>query len=186
MELPFFVKSIEEDGDVRAIDLKEKPRKLFFLWLEWRGQSKRAPKKSSIDPVGIARAGIMPDVWLIERLENGRFRFSLTGENSINAFERGLRGKTVEETYDAPRADLANYRYSRIINDECIEFSRGPVIRNGKLCYYAHRILLPLLNDAGESAFAIGVADQENYDRNAMGEPEFFYDSIVMTPVAKL
>jgi hypothetical protein len=186
MELPFFVTSMEENGDVRAMDLREKPRKLFFLWLEWRGDSKRAPRKSDIDPVAIARAGIMPDVWLIERLETGRFRFSLTGENSINAFERGLRGKTVEETYDAARADLANYRYARIIEDERAEFSCGPVMRNGRLCYYAHRILLPLLNDAGESAFAIGVADQENYDRDATGEPEFFYDNIVMTPVARL
>jgi len=107
MELPFFVRSLEEDGDVRAIDLKEKPHKLFFLWFEWRGNRERAPKKSSIDPVAIARAGIMPDVWLIERRENGQFRFSLTGENWINAFERGLRGKTVEETYDAPRAELS-------------------------------------------------------------------------------
>jgi hypothetical protein len=128
----------------------------------------------------------MPDVWLIERLENDQFRLSLTGEKSISSFERGLRGKTVEETYDAPRADFANYRYARIINDERVEFSCGPVTRNGSLCYYAHRILLPLLNDSNEGAFAIGVADQENYNRDARGEPEFFYDSIIMTAVAKL
>lgn len=188
MDLPFFVRSMDEDGDIPFAELGPKPRQLLTLWQGWRKESGRAPLKTDLDPVSLGHAGLMPDVWIIGQPEPGLFRFSLAGERAINTTNQPLRGKTVEETFDPPRASFANYRYRRIIRDECIEYSRGPVLHNGKLHYYANRLILPLRNQDGVSAYAIGVVEAEGYDPHTeiSGSLEFFFDQIIMSPVAKL
>lgn len=188
MKLPFFVRRLDEDGDILSADLKTKPRQLLQLWQNWRDADQRVPRKSAIDPIALGKAGLMPDSWLIGMTDDGRFRFTLAGENTNNMFDFGLRGKTVEETFDPVTAAFANYRYGRIIHDECAEFSRGPVTRNGKLCYYAHRLILPLRNEDGDGAFAIGVAQTEDMDPfvDRSSPLEFFFDQIVLTPASRL
>lgn len=188
MDLPFFVRSLDEDGDIPFAELRPKPRKLLELWQSWRGDDARAPLKTAIDPIGLGSAGLMPDVWMIGEPEPGIFRFSLAGERMLNTYNQALRGKTVDETFDAPRATLANYRYRRIIHDECIEHSRGPVQRNGKTFYYAHRLILPLRGSEGAGGYAIGIAETEGYDPYAdpNGALEFFFDEITLVPVAKV
>lgn len=188
MDLPFFVQSMDEDGDIPFTELKPRPRKLLELWQSWRADGARAPFKAAIDPVGLGGAGLMPDVWIIGEPEPSVFKFSLAGERMINTYNQPLRGKTVGETFDAPRAAFANYRYERIIHDQCIEHSRGPVLRNGKVFYYAHRLILPLRGPDGGGGFAIGIAETEGYDPYAdmNGPLEFYFDEIVMIPVARL
>lgn len=190
MKLPFFVRALESDGDVLAADLRSKPRALLDLWLRWRKADGGAavPRKTAIDPVDLASAQLMPDVWLIGLQEDGRFRFSLSGENTNALFNTSLRGKTVEETFDAETAAFANHRYDRIIREERIEFSRGPVTCEGRPAYYAHRLILPLRSENGTSSFAIGVAETEELrpypDRNV--QHQFFFDEIILTKADRL
>jgi len=188
MKLPFFVRSLDDDGDVLSADLRSKPRALLELWHTWRDGSSGPPRKSDIDPVGLGQAQLMPDIWLIGLVEDGRFRFSLSGENNNALFNTSLRGKTVEETFAPDMAQFANHRYRRIICEECVEFSRGPVTFDGRPSYYAHRLILPLRDDAGAGKFAIGIAETEDFEPygNREGSYQFFYDEIIFTPVARL
>jgi hypothetical protein len=188
MNLPSFVHHMDVDGDINAADLGAKPRALLDLWRGWREAGDGLPRKSAIDPVDLARARLMPDIWLIVLLDDGRFQFSLSGENLNALFNTSLRGKTVEETFDPATAAFANQRYRRIICDEFAEFSRGPVTSDGKPSYYARRLILPLLSEDGVSRYAIGVAETEEFNplANPDGERRYFFDEIIMTPAAKL
>ncbi|TDQ81576.1 hypothetical protein A8950_2645 [Dongia mobilis] len=188
MNLPSFVRAMDIDGDILAADLRAKPRALLDLWQGWRTGDAGPPRKSAIDPVELARARLMPDIWLIVLLPDGRFQFSLSGENLNALFNTTLRGKTVEETFDPATAAFANQRYRRIICDEVAEFSRGPVTCDGKPSYYAYRLILPLVTDDGASRFAIGVAESEEFNPLADpdGERRYFFDEIIMTPVGRI
>lgn len=161
---------------------------LLAIWSEARTDPPKAPAKSAIDPIALARAGLLPFVWLLERDADETFFYRLIGEGLRRHFPGPIRGKRLHEVYHGDCLALVEGRSRQVLTDRAIMFSSGPVYRGGKSVYYARRILLPACDDAGEERYLIGTVDQTDVDDppGVEGSPHFTSDYVSFLPMDSL
>jgi len=152
-------------------------RALFEIWRDARPDRSAIPRKSAIDPVILAGAGLLPRVWLVERDGDG-FRYRLVSEHLRPLYMQSLLGRRLEEVHDGEALSALSTLYRRTVADEGVHFSVGPVFSGDTHAYDAVRILLPLADDDGQSRYAIGTTDETDVRRFVRVEsnPRFEFD----------
>jgi|GEM_PF-2038298 len=129
-------------------------------------------KRTAIDPIDLARAGLLPNLWVVEATEDGLYRYRLAGERIREALQIRLNGRHLEEVFPPGVARFVGRRYGRIIGEACVEYSVGGFLRREDEWRAAERLVLPLADEAGRSAFAIGIAEEAGFKRMARSDDD--------------
>lgn len=104
--------------------------RLEQAYLYWRGKAagRAMPSRADIDPTDIPK--LLPDVMLVERLENGRYRYRLIGTENALAHGVNATGRFLDEVLPGPDYSahvLSLYAESveqrRALYSECLFFS---------------------------------------------------------------
>lgn len=161
---------------------------LLAIWREARVDPSSVPGKAAMDPIVLAKAGLLPSVWLIECDETGSFFYRLIGEGVRRHFSVPVRGRHLHELYDGDMRDLIVARCQRVLVDGVIMFTSGAVYRDGRQVYYAKRILLPLSDSEGQRRYLIGTVDQSQVDDcpGLEGSLRFANDFVSFLPIDAL
>jgi hypothetical protein len=131
------------------------------------------PGRADIDPIEIPR--LLPDVMLVERLDNGRYRYRLIGTENSSAHGINATGRFLDEVLPGPDYSahvLALYDecvgQRRPLYSECLFFapSRREPERHTKVLF------MPLSND-GEIVNMIFVIQVFRYIDSATRERHF-------------
>jgi hypothetical protein len=91
--------------------------RLEQAYLYWRAKAaeRAMPSRADIDPTEIAR--LLPDLMLVDRLENGRYRYRLIGTENARAHGINATGRFLDEVLPGP-----DYRdHVLALYDECVE-----------------------------------------------------------------
>ena len=133
--------------------------KLLRVWLDSRREGAMVPYRSDLDPVALGRAGLMPDLWLVESDDKGGFFYRLAGENINQVFGQSLRGKHISEVYtDEALAEVLG-RWGEMLANSFGFHTRGTVIAAREV--HGERLVLPLCDDNGAVRYLIGATDYE-------------------------
>jgi hypothetical protein len=87
----------------------------------WRGKAagRMLPSRADIDPIEIAR--LLPDVMLVERLDDRRYRYRLIGTENQRAHGINATGRYLDEVLPGPE-----YRaHVLALYDKCVETRRA-------------------------------------------------------------
>jgi len=97
-----------ETASIDRVDLREDsalpftdPR-LEQVYLYWRGKAagRAMPSRADIDPIEIPK--LLPDVMLVERHEDGRYRYRLIGTENTRAHGMNATGRFLDEVLPGP------------------------------------------------------------------------------------
>ena len=170
------------------MELCQRLASFLAIWDAARNGRPVPPAKSLIDPVELGNAGLLPFVWLVEMDAHSRFFYRLAGEEIICNFTSSIRRRMLGDVFDPETAELVRSCYLQVVEAEQIEFSAGPVLRDGHSSYYARRLLVPLRDDLGRTIYVMGVVDKQEYDRfrRHHSNPRYVIDQRVVTPVSWL
>lgn len=170
------------DEVLRRIALSVKCRGLFGIWNETRCGVPRLPAKADVDPILLAKAGLMPYLWVVERDDAGDCFYRLAGEGVRKYFAAPIKGRYLRDVFAGDVYDLISARYDRILDEQRVEFSEGDVLRGDRAIYFARRLLVPLTDETGRPRYLIGTVDQSHYDAMADGpEPPHYTYSFIGT-----
>ena len=183
-DLPDAEVTDEWAGPLRVVleRIDESPRctALLDIWKVARGSGHAIAERVALDPIVLAKAGLLPYVWILERDADGSYFYRLIGEGVRRNFNTAMRGRHLHEIFDADMTALVSRRCDRVLSDGQILFTSGTVYRDGEAIYYARRILLPLRDEAGAARYLIGTVDQSEIRRDTAraGNPRFGNDFV--------
>lgn len=166
--------------------LRPKLKAFFSVWYAAYAKSADVPCKSDIDPVDLASWGLLPDIWLVERVSGRDFRCRLAGERINENYGRQINGMLVSELLDPNAASRTIEHYNQIIENQVIHYSFGEVHRIETHPYYGCRLLVPLKSASGAVDLIMGVADRLDYGYsiyvNKPQRPDYKFEGIVTKP----
>lgn len=136
-----------------------KLRRLINLWLAAREAGAAIPRKARVDPIDMARAGLLPQIWLVERQPDRRLVYRLAGEEINAVFGRSIAGATLEDLMSQPQAEIVVARWNRVLDEALVMHAVGEVYSDAGNLYSGERIVLPLADDDGAPHFLIGATD---------------------------
>lgn len=89
--------------------------------LYWLGQAagRAMPSRADIDPIHIPK--LLPDVMLVERLDDGRYRYRLIGTENARAHGVNATGRFLDEVLPGPEYSA----HVLALYDECVETRRA-------------------------------------------------------------
>jgi hypothetical protein len=90
----------------------------YHYWCE-KAAGRAMPSRADIDPTEIPR--LLPDVMLVERLANGRYRYRLIGTENQTAHGINATGRFLDEVLPGP--DYAVHVLA--LYDKCVETHRA-------------------------------------------------------------
>jgi hypothetical protein len=95
--------------------------RLGQAYLYWREKAagRAMPSRADIDPIDIPK--LLPDVMLIERLDNGRYRYRLIGTENARAHGINATGRFLDEVLPGP--DYCAHVLA--LYDECVATRRA-------------------------------------------------------------
>ena len=127
-------------------DLAQHPV-LYQLWAYWRAQRKglRLPARHDIDPVEIP--ALLPHLQFVERVEDGEFRYRLTGGAVVDGFGVNPTGKLIRDVLPPARLAVARRHYSKVWDSARPIWSRNRYEAASGLEQIVTRIILPLADD---------------------------------------
>jgi hypothetical protein len=136
---------------------------LSALWRYWEQQrgSRAMPRRRDIDPVEIPR--LLPHLLLIERAQDGRYRYRLAGTAVVDAYGRELTGRLVDEVIPAPRRAIAERHYSTVFTTSRPIFVRNKYAPRNATEFVVSRIVLPLSTDDGASVYQLLMGQTFEY-----------------------
>jgi hypothetical protein len=162
--------------------LAEAPRcaALLDIWKGSRDGDRTVPTRSGLDPIVLARAGLLPYVWILERDAGEALRYRLIGEGIRRHFAAAIRGRYLHEVYGPEMLAMVASRSVRVMASREVLFTSGIVYRDRAPIYYARRILMPLGDEDGAVRFLIGTVDQSTMgdDFDATGNPWYTNDFV--------
>lgn len=161
---------------------------LLNTWKDARAGRHPIAVRSALDPIILARAGLLPFIWILERDDSHSYFYRLIGEGIRRNFNMSMRGRHLHEIYDADMTRLVSSRCNRVLSDGEILFTSGPVYRDGEAIYYARRLLLPLCDEGGSARYIIGTVDQSDIgsDQERNGNPRFVNDFFAFVGVGSI
>jgi hypothetical protein len=131
------------------------------------------PRRADIDPTEIPR--LLPDVMLVERLDNGRYRYRLIGTENTLAHGVNATGRYLDEVLPGPEYSahvLGLYdecvQTRRALYSECLFFS--PTRREPER--HTRVLFMPLSND-GTTVNMVFVVQVFHYIDRATRERHF-------------
>lgn len=165
--------------------------RLFRLLEVWQGacaSSTRLPRKSDIDPIALGRARLMPYLWIMEKVDEGDFRFRLIGELARKNFRSNPIGRRLEELHDEKTARNRKAVLEKVIGEGNAAYSLGSTIIDGNPVFLTDRIVLPLTDDTGAIRYSIGAFEDVELRRGLIdgGYPIYEFRELVFTPASHL
>lgn len=130
-------------------------RSLVQIWCN-ASVSRSLPRKHEIDPVDLARIGVLPIVWLLER-RDGELYCRLAGEDIINAIGQPVRGRKITDIYDPPSSEVIIKQWQQILDTCSTCHNKGAIIASQGRQYLGERLALPLADKAGDARFILGA-----------------------------
>ncbi|MEK9970129.1 MAG: PAS domain-containing protein [Ferrovibrio sp.] len=126
-------------------------------WLALYGAAgNRVPKLRDLDPLRFPAA--LPDVWIVDHGDDGRFRFHLLGQNMIDWRGANAKGLSFEEIYPPDRVPVVNSMALRVISEPAISHQQMlSRIRDWSLPIPVDRIAMPVCDEAGRIRHMFGV-----------------------------
>lgn len=145
--------------------------RLINLWHAARGGDAGPPRKSRIDAVDLGSAGLMAQIWLVERQPDRRLVYRLAGEEINAVFGRSIAGLTLDDLIDPEEAAMIARRWHRLLDDGLILHAIGDVYSDAGRLFSGERVVLPMTDDDGLPCFLIGVTDYRLVDPAEMAVP---------------
>lgn len=126
-------------------------------WLTlYRAAQNRVPPLSSLDPLQFPAA--LPDIWVVNLGEDGRFRFHLLGENMIAWQGGNPKGLSFEDIYPPEMLPVVTAMARRVLEQPAISYQQiMSMTRNWSLPIPIERIGLPMADAEGRHRHLIGV-----------------------------
>lgn len=91
-------------------------------WLGLYMRNRAIPTLAEIDPLHFHRA--LPDAWIVDAMEDGRFRFRLMGETLINWYGRNTRGQYYEDLFQPALVTVLIAQSRLVLDRPCAGFQR--------------------------------------------------------------
>lgn len=155
-------------GQVRAPKLL----RLINLWHAARDGGAGLPRKSRIDAVDLGGAGLLAQIWLVERQPDRRLVYRLAGEEINAVFGRSIAGLTLDDLIEPEDAAVVSRRWHRLLDDGLVLHAIGDVYSDAGRLFSGERVVLPLTDDDGLPCFLIGVTDYRLIDPGERAGPQ--------------
>ncbi|GHD53895.1 hypothetical protein GCM10017083_30810 [Thalassobaculum fulvum] len=136
-----------------------KLRRLINLWHAARDGDAGMPRKARIDPIDLARAGLLPQIWLVERQPDRRLVYRLAGEEINAVFGRSVAGAALEDLIERSQAEVVVGRWNRVLDEALVMHAVGEVYSDAGNLYSGERVVLPLADEQGAPMFLIGATE---------------------------
>lgn len=91
----------------------------------------RLPGRADIDPLELR--GLLPNIYLVDVLAEGKFRIRLLGEAQVAVYGPGLVGRLIDDIFPPEPAAEFNRLYSAVVR------RRAPVINRGQVTWWNNR-----------------------------------------------
>ena len=126
-------------------------------WLElYHAGGNRVPALSSLDPLQFPAA--LPDIWIVDLHDDGRFRFHLLGENMIAWQGGNPKGLSFEDIYTPDILPVVTQMARRVIEQPAISCHQiMSMTRHWSLPIPVERIALPMADAQGRIRHLFGV-----------------------------
>jgi hypothetical protein len=109
---------IESDASSPSPFTDMRLEQAYHYWVE-KAAGRAMPSRADIDPVDIPK--LLPDVMLVERFANGRYRYRLIGTENTRAHGMNATGRFLDEVLPGP-----DYRtHVLALYDECVATRRA-------------------------------------------------------------
>jgi hypothetical protein len=130
-----------------AADCDPRLRRLYDYWLSLRPAAGGWPGRQHIDPAAIC--DLLPWIWMVDVERNPlRFRYRLLGTEQVQAMERDLTGRFLDEAHTSFVTSVSYPQYVAAAERAEIGYRRGPPVFHLNKDYVAlERLLLPLAKD---------------------------------------
>jgi hypothetical protein len=89
-------------------------------WLGLYRSAGTVPSLAQIDPLHFHRA--LPDAWIVDLTEDGRFRFRLMGETLVAWYGRNPKGLHYQDLFPAAVVPLLERQSHRVLERPCAGF----------------------------------------------------------------
>ncbi len=138
-------------------------------WLDlYRAAGNQVPALSSLDPLRFPAA--LPDTWIVDRDEDGGFRYHLLGENMIAWQGSNPKGQTFEEVYTPSVLPIVTAMVRQVVERPAICHQHTlSTTRNRLSPVPSERIALPLAGSDGRIRHLFGVTVYKTRDGHGDG-----------------
>lgn len=106
-------------------------QRLMAYWQSKCHADGRLPARRDIDPVELST--LLPYVYLIDVLPDGKFRIRLLGEEHVAIYGHGLIGKVIDDIFPPASATEFNRLYTAVVR------RRHPVINRGQISWLRNK-----------------------------------------------
>ena len=131
--------------------------KQFFTY--WREMTPEAyiPAKHNLDPTKIPK--LLPYIWLCSRdSKHNTFMYNLVGDVVRNTINRPMRGRFLNEIFNAEWSERLNARYQRVCEEPAMYHGCGKVYGvYEKKSGVGERLILPLMGESGQIDHVVGL-----------------------------
>lgn len=104
---------------------------LLAYWRSKCSGDGKLPRRADIDPLELR--GLLPNIYLVDVLPDGKFRVRLLGEAHIAVYGPGLVGRVIDDIFPPDSADLFNRLYAAVVR------RRAPIINRGQITWWSNR-----------------------------------------------
>jgi hypothetical protein len=145
-------------------------------WLALYARAGTVPSLAEIDPLHFHRA--LPDAWIVDLTEDGRFQFRLMGETLVQWYGRTTKGLYYQDLFPASVVPLLEEQSHRVLQRPCAGFQRvhTNVPAGTHMPRSFERLTFPLRNKAGDRI--VHILGNSIFNR-AAGDPapehEYWY-----------
>jgi len=145
-------------------------------WLLYRAGGNTIPSLAQLDPLHFHRA--LPDAWIVDAAEDGRFRFRLMGETLVAWYGRNPKGLYYQNLFPASVVPLLETQSRRVLEQPCAGFQRvhTNVPAGAQMPRAFERLTFPLREKDGDRI--LHILGNSIFNR-AAGEPaperEYWY-----------
>lgn len=137
-------------------------RHLLAYWQSKCGPDGRLPSRADIDPLDLR--GMLPNVYLIDVLPDGKFRVRLLGEAHVAVYGPGLVGRIIDDIFPPHSAAEFNRLYAAVVK------RRSYLINRGQITWWQNRewvrfegLHAPLADDGTTIDCIFGAGAFENF-----------------------
>lgn len=141
---------------------------LYGYWNGVRGE-RLAPRRFDIEPSRIAE--ILPDTFILERVELERFRFRLAGTRICELFGREFRGIDLMDIWHGDDRKAIGDVMQTVVRDAAVGIVRFQASAGGKTLSECEMILLPLVHTGDQVNRVLGALATAGRQGWAVGRP---------------
>lgn len=141
---------------------------LFNYWDELRA-GRDAPSRSEIDPRRIS--GALETMFILEKLEDGQFRFRLAGTRLCEMLGMEARGLTAEAVMASGHGDQMADLAERVLEHPGVGVMAVRAMDGSGVDWSGEVLMLPLRSELGDMTRIVGAVNFTTISRGARPEP---------------